>query len=91
LYLGWLEVSGHRGRSGGQAEGEGRGLPQGQAGGGQGQGGRPQGSQDRQEDRCPPESDRVLRLPVELSFNSMLLAAADAPPSARCLYCKNTL
>ena len=62
---GWLEVPGHRGRPGGQEEGERRGLPQGQAGGGQGQGGRPQGSQDCQEDRAPPEGYRVLRLPVE--------------------------
>ena len=59
-----MEIPGHHRGSGDKEEGEGRGLPQGPAGGQQGQAGRPQGPQDRQEARPPPGHHRVLWLQV---------------------------
>merc|ERR1711973_923215 len=64
---GRLEVPGHRGRTRGQEEGEGRGLPQGQARGCQGQGRLHEGRQGRQADCSLPESYRVLWTSVTLS------------------------
>ena len=79
--VGRMEVPGHCRRPGGQEEGEGRGVPQGTRRGRQGQAGHPQGSQDRRQDRSPPEGHRILwkRMNVHCNFSILLNVLICAP------------